>query len=46
LREVGKLIISLTQDDLCIMLNMRDNGDDPNTYLSEKIDNILMRLSR
>lgn len=46
LRESGKLIISLNQKDICEMLSMKDNGDDPNTYLTEKIDNILMKLSR
>lgn len=46
LRESGKLIISLNQKDICEMLKMKDNGDDPNSYLTEKIDNILMKLSR
>lgn len=46
LRESGKLIISLDQKDICMMLTMKDNGDDPNTYLTEKIDSILMKLSR
>jgi len=46
LRESGKLIISLNQHDICEMLRMKDNGDDPNTYLTEKIDNTLMKLSR
>ncbi|PJJ11149.1 restriction endonuclease [Flavobacterium sp. 1] len=46
LRESGKLIISLDQKDICEMLRMKDDGDDPNTYLTEKIDFILMKLSR
>lgn len=46
LRENGKLIISLDLTETCKMLVMKDNGDDPNTYLSEKIDTILMKLSR
>jgi len=46
LRESGKLIISLNQKDICKMLKMKDDGDDPNSYLTEKIDNILMKLSR
>jgi len=46
LRESGKLIICLSSKEICIMLNMKDKGDDPNTYLSDKIDRILMQLSR
>ena len=46
LRESGKLIIGLSLKDICQMLGMKDKGDDPNTYLSDKIDKILMQLSR
>ena len=46
LRENGKLIICLNDDEILQMLHMKDNDDDPNTYLSEKIDKILMNLSR
>ena len=46
LRETGKLIISLSQKDICEMLKMKDNGEDPNSFLAEKIDQILMKLSR
>lgn len=46
LREHGKLILCLSVDDLCKMLYMKDNGDDPNNFLSECVDTILMRLSR
>ncbi len=46
LREIGKLIINLNQEELCRLLNMKDKGEDPNTYLTEKIDRILMQLSR
>lgn len=46
LRENGKLIMDLDELDICKMLKMKDNGDDPNTYLSEKVDNILISLSR
>jgi hypothetical protein len=46
LRENGKLIICLSIIEICEMLKMKDNGDDPNTFLSEKIDKILMQLSR
>jgi hypothetical protein len=46
LREHGKLIICLNIDDVCKMLHMKDRGDDPNTFLSEHIDDLLMKLSR
>jgi hypothetical protein len=46
LRENGKLIINLDLKEICKLLTMKDAGDDPNTYLSEKIDDILMTLSR
>lgn len=46
LREHGKLIICLDLEDVSKMLHMKDNGDDPNNLLSEKIDNLLMQLSR
>lgn len=46
LREAGKLIFDLDLEDLCEMLTLKDNGDDPNTFLSDKLDRILMLLSR
>ena len=46
LREHGKLILLLNQDDLYEMLILRDNGDSPNDYLSDKLDDFLMSLSR
>ncbi|MEK2080827.1 restriction endonuclease [Vibrio parahaemolyticus] len=46
MRENGKLIISLTNDDLCEMLKMKDNGDDPNDYMFQKVDDFLMSLPR
>lgn len=46
LRETGKLIISLNQNDIHKLLKMKDTGDDPNSYLTEIIDNRLMKLSR
>lgn len=46
LKENGKLIICLDEVDICKMLKMKDVGDDPNTYLSNILDDILMQLSR
>jgi hypothetical protein len=46
LRESGKLMINLSMDDLCNMLNLKDNGDDHNTVLLERVDEMLMKLER
>lgn len=46
LRETGKLIINLTDDDLCEMLKMRQSGDEPSDYLFEKVDNFLLKMDK
>lgn len=46
MREHGKLIISLDYDDISKMLMGKDNGDDPNVYLFEKVDEFLIGLGR
>ena len=46
LREHGKLLICLTPEDLCKMLDKKDKGDDPNSYLAEIVDDFLIKLSR
>lgn len=46
MREHGKLIISLSKQDMTILLEGKDKGDDPNTYLFNKIDDFLMTLNR
>lgn len=46
LREHGKLIMILTNEDLCKMLNMKDEGDNPSDHLSDLLDNFLISLSR
>ena len=46
LREHGKLLIHLTPKDLCDMLERKDTGNDPNSYLAEKVDDFLIKLSR
>lgn len=46
LRESGKLIINLDIKDLCDMLHRKDSGDDHNTILVERVDEMLMRLER
>lgn len=46
LRENGKVIINLTDDDLIKMINLRDNGNNPADYLSGKLDNLLVELEK
>jgi hypothetical protein len=45
-RESGKLIVNLSVDEVCEMIEMKDRGDDPNSFLFERLDNMLMRLER
>jgi len=46
LREHGKVIIILSNDDLCKMITMKENGGEPNDYLSDRLDEFLISLSR
>lgn len=46
MREHGKLIISLDYEDISKMLKGKDNGEDPNVYLFEKVDEFLIGLGR
>jgi hypothetical protein len=46
LRESGKLILSLSVDELCGMLHARDAGSDHLVTLVEKLDGMLMGLER
>lgn len=46
LRENGKLILILNQEDLEEMLRRKDRGDSPSDYLSDKLDEHLISLSR
>ncbi|WP_141755387.1 restriction endonuclease [Burkholderia plantarii] len=46
MREHGKLILSLTVNDLCSLLTGKDRGSDPNTFLFEQVDDFLMSLGR
>ncbi|HHI5412098.1 TPA: restriction endonuclease [Vibrio metoecus] len=46
MREHGKLIIILEDNELCKMLSMKEQGDDPSEYLFEKVDDFLMSLPR
>ncbi|TDP59462.1 restriction endonuclease [Flavobacterium dankookense] len=46
LKEHGKLIMILSDENLCEMLKLKDNGDSPNDYLSNLLDKWLISLSR
>lgn len=46
LREEGKLIISLSNADLCEMIERKKRGEDPAEYLCEKLDALLIDLEK
>jgi hypothetical protein len=46
LREHGKLILLLSQNDLEEMIKLKDNGNSPSDYLSDLLDQHLVFLSR
>ncbi|MCH5194509.1 MAG: DEAD/DEAH box helicase family protein [Oscillospiraceae bacterium] len=46
LRENGKLIISITDEDLVKMLVMKKNGEEPSDYLLDKVEQFLMSVSK
>jgi hypothetical protein len=46
LRSDGKLIVSISTIQLCEMLRLKENGDDPTLVLMEVIENIMMRVER
>lgn len=46
MREQGKLILVLDDEDICEMLKKKDGGDDPSDYLFKKADDFLLSLSR
>lgn len=46
LRESGKLIIDLKDEDIYIMLKLKEAGDEPSDYLFEIVDEFLFKLSK
>ena len=46
LRENGKLIINLTDEDLCEMIKMKNEGSEPSDYLFEFLDIFLLELGK
>ncbi|MBQ7862079.1 MAG: DEAD/DEAH box helicase family protein [Clostridia bacterium] len=45
LKDQGKLIIDLTDNDLEIMINAKIEGNEPSDYLLDKIEKLLMGIS-
>ena len=46
MREHGKLILALSDDDVCKMLHMKEQGEDPTDFLFELTDDFLLSLPR
>jgi hypothetical protein len=46
MREQGKLILVLSDEDVCKMLHMKERGEDPSDFLFETADNFLLALAR
>lgn len=46
LRELGKLIICLSDEDVNKLINKKNNEEDPADYLEELLDNMLMDLEK
>ena len=46
LRENGKLILCITNEDLVNMIEAKERGDKPSDYLMDKLDNVLMELEK
>jgi hypothetical protein len=46
LKETGKLIIDLTDEDLILMLHKKIDGEESSDYLLWKLENLLMTVSK
>lgn len=46
MREQGKLILVLDDDQVCEMLHMKERGEDPTDYLFDLADDFLLTLPR
>lgn len=46
LRENGKLIVPLDDNDLITMIRLKSGGELPEDYLFDKVDNMLLSLSK
>ncbi len=46
LKEHGKLLLSINDDELLKMIDLRDSGEDPADFLLEKLEDILMTTGK
>lgn len=46
LRETGKLLLVLSEEDLLEMIKYKDNGTPPTDYLYELLDNYLLKIEK
>lgn len=46
MREHGKLIIVIDDNNIIEMLEKKDRGEDPSDYLFDRVDDFLLKLSR
>ena len=46
LKENGKLILSVKDEDLIRMIEMKENGGEPSDYLLEQVEELLMSVSK
>lgn len=46
LKEDGKLIIELTDEDLLVMVALKEKGEEPSDYLLNKVEQFLMSVSK
>ena len=46
LRELGKLIIGLSDEDVNKLIDMKDNDENPSDYLQVLLDNMLIDLEK
>ena len=46
LRETGKLLIILSEENLLNMVTLKDNGDSPSDYLYELLDKYLLKIEK
>lgn len=46
MRDVGKMMLVLDDDDVCELLHAKDRGEDPSDFLFQMTDDFLMQLNR
>lgn len=46
MREHGKLMLVVDDDEICKMLHMKERGEDPTDFLFDLADDFLLSLPR